>query len=64
MCKNHGKSNGFFPACVQEDNPTNKSQPPFHLELKWVSTRSDMHAANNSKSLVACEITDCELINI
>ena len=23
-----------------------------------------MHAANNSKSLVACEITACELINL
>ena len=53
-----------FLASVQEDNPTTDSQPPFHLELNWVSTRSDMHVANNSKSLVACEITDFELMNI
>ena len=62
--KYHGKSNGFLPACVQANNPTTDSQPPFHLELNWVSTGSNMHANNNSKSSVSCEIIDCELINI
>ena len=64
MQKYHGKSNGCLGACVKPNNPTTDSHLPFHLELNWVSTGSDMHAANNSKSLVACEITDCELINI
>ena len=50
-------------ACVQADNVTTDSLLPFHLELNWVSTGSDMHAANNSKFSVACEITTCELIN-
>jgi hypothetical protein len=36
---------------------------PFICYLNWVSTRSDMHVVNNGKSSVACEITDCELIN-
>ena len=45
------------------DNFTTDSQLPFHLELNWVSTGSDMHAVNSSKYLVACEATDCELIN-
>ena len=56
--------NGCFPTCVQEDNPTTDSQLPFHLELNWVCTRSDMHATNNSESSLVCEITNCELINI
>ena len=59
-----GTSNVCVLACVQEDNVTIDSQLPFHLELNWVSTISDMHAVNNSKSSVACEITTCELINI
>jgi hypothetical protein len=59
-----GTSNVCLPACVQADNVTTDSQLPFHLELNWVSTGSDMHATNNSKSSVACEITDCELNNI
>ena len=44
--------------------PTTDSQHPFHLDLNSVSTGTDMHAVNNGKSLVACEITDCELNNI
>ena len=59
-----GTSNVCVVACVQLDNVTTDSLLPFHLELNWVSTGSDMHAANNSKSSVACEIIDCELINI
>ena len=64
MHKYHGHSNRCLAASVQANNPTTDSQLPFHLELNCVSTVSDMHAANNSKSSVACEITDCELINI
>ena len=62
--KYHGHSNGFLVAWVQPNNPTTNSQLPFHLHLNWVSTKSNMHATNNSKSSVACEITDCELTNI
>ena len=58
-----GTSNVCVVACVQPDNVTTDSLLPFHLELNWVSTGSDMHAINSSKSLVACETTDCELIN-
>ena len=58
-----GTSNECVVACVQPDNVTTDSLLPFHLELNWVSTRSDMHVVNNSKSSVACETTDCELIN-
>jgi hypothetical protein len=36
---------------------------PFTCYLNWVSTGFDMHVVNNGKSSVACEITDCELIN-
>ena len=56
-----GTYNVCVVACVQPDDGTIDSLLPFHLELNWVSTRSDMHAINNSKSLVACEATDCEL---
>ena len=49
---------------MQADNVTTDSQLPFHLELNWDSTGYDMHATNNSKSPVACEISTCELINI
>ena len=58
-----GTSNVCVVACVQSDNVTTDSLLPFHLELNWVSTGSDMHAVNNSKSSVACDTTDCELIN-
>jgi hypothetical protein len=45
-------------------NVTTDSQTvPFTYYLNWVSTGSDMHVVNSGKSLVACEITDCELIN-
>jgi hypothetical protein len=45
-------------------NVSNDSQTvPFTYYLNWVSTGSDMHVVNNGKSSVACEITDCELIN-
>ena len=64
MHKYHGHSNGCFFVCVQPNNPTADSQLPFHLDLNQVSTGFDMHATNNTKSSVACEITDCELINI
>ena len=56
--------NGCMVAWVQHNNPTTDSQLPFHLDLNWVSTGTDMHATNNSESSVACEITNCELINI
>ena len=58
-----GTSNVCVVARVQPNNVTTDSLLPFHLELNWVSTRSDMHAINNSKYSVACETTDCELIN-
>ena len=58
-----GTSNVCVLACVQADNVTTDSYLPFHLELNWVSTGFDMHVANISKSSVACEIIDCELIN-
>ena len=58
-----GTSNVCVLTLVQADNVTTDSLLPFHLELNWVSTGSDMHAVNNSKSLVACETTDFELIN-
>jgi hypothetical protein len=45
-------------------NVTNDRQiVPFTCYLNWVSTGSDMHVVNSGKSSVACEITDCELIN-
>jgi hypothetical protein len=36
---------------------------PFTCYLNWVSTGSDMHVVNSGKYSVACETTDCELIN-
>ena len=36
---------------------------PFMCYLNWVSAGSDMHVVDNGKSSVACEITDCKLIN-
>ena len=59
MFKYHGHSNGWLVACVQANNVTSDSQIPFHLELNWVCTGSDMHATNNSKSSISCEITTC-----
>jgi hypothetical protein len=45
-------------------NVTTDSQTvPLTCYLNWVSTRSDMHVVNSGKSSVACEITDCDLIN-
>ena len=58
-----GTSNVCVFALVQADNVTTDSLLPFHLELNWVSTRSDLHATYNSKSSVSCETTDCELNN-
>ena len=58
-----GTSNVCVVACVKPDNFTTDSLLPFHLELNWVSTRSDMHVVNNRKSSVACDTTNCELIN-
>ena len=58
-----GTSNVCLLTCVQTDNVTTDSLLPFHLELNWVSTGSEMHVVNNSKYLVSCETTDCELIN-
>ena len=49
---------------LQPNNPTTDSQLRFHLDLNWVSTRSDMHATNNSKSSATCEIIVYELIDI
>ena len=60
-----GTSNVCVIACVQEDILTTNSYLPFHLELKWVSTGSDMHAVNCSKPPVACETTgSSELIQV
>jgi len=42
---------------------TDSQTVPFTCYLNWVSTGSDMHVVNSGKSSVACEITDCELIN-
>jgi hypothetical protein len=36
---------------------------PFTCYLNLVSTGSDIHVVNSGKYSVACEITDCELIN-
>ena len=36
---------------------------PFTCYLNWVSTGSDMHVVNNGESSVACDTTNCELIN-
>ena len=58
-----GTSNVCVVACVQPDNVTTDSLLPFHLEINWVSIGSNMHVVNNSKYSVACETTDCELIN-
>ena len=58
-----GTSNVCVVACLQLDNVTIDSLLPFRLELSWVSTGSDMQVVNNSKSLVACETTNCELLN-
>ena len=58
-----GTSNVCVVSCVQPDNVTTNILLPFHLELNWVSTGSDMHAVTNSKSSVACEATNFELIN-
>ena len=62
--KDHGQSNECLVAWVQPNNPTTDSQHPFLLDLNWVSIGTDMHTSNNSKSSVACDITDCELNNI
>ena len=52
---------GFMSALT---NVTIDSQTiPFTCYLNWVSTGSDMHVVNNGKSSVACEFTDCEIIN-
>jgi hypothetical protein len=52
---------GFMSALT---NVTTDSQTvPFTYYLNWVSTGSDMHVVNSGKYSVACEITDCELIN-
>jgi hypothetical protein len=42
---------------------TDSQTVPFTCYLNWVSTGSDMHVVNSGKSSVACETTDCELIN-
>jgi hypothetical protein len=42
---------------------TDSQTVPFTYYLNWVSIVFDMHAVNNGKSSVACETTDCELIN-
>jgi hypothetical protein len=52
---------GFMSAFT---NVTNDSQiVPFTCYLNWVSIGYDMHVVNSGKYSVACEITDCELIN-
>ena len=58
-----GSSNVCVLARVQADDVTTNSLLYFHLELNWVSIESDMLVANNSISLVSCEIITCELIN-
>ena len=62
--KYHGNIQCVCACMCASRNVTTDSKLPFHLELNWVSTGSDMHATNNSKSSVSYEITDCELINI
>jgi hypothetical protein len=45
-------------------NVTTDSQiVPLTCYLKWVSTGSNRHVVNSAKSSVACETTDCEIIN-
>jgi hypothetical protein len=49
--------------CALTNVTTDSQTVPFTCYLNWVSTGSEMHVVNSSKSSVAREIIDCELIN-
>jgi hypothetical protein len=64
LCNPHGHMKCVCGCMSASTKFTTDSQTvPFTCYLNWVSTGSDMHVVNNCKYLVACEITDCELIN-
>jgi hypothetical protein len=64
MCIPHGHIHYVCGCMSALTNVTNDSQTiPFTYYLNWVSTGSDMHVVNSGKYLVACEITNYELIN-
>jgi hypothetical protein len=64
LCNPHGKIHCVCGCMSALNNVTTDSQTVFFTcYLNWVSTGSDMHVVNNGKSTVACETTDCELIN-
>jgi hypothetical protein len=64
LCIPHGHIQCVCGCMSALTNVTTDSQTvPFTCYLNWVSTGSDMHVVNSGKSSVACEITDCELIN-
>ena len=64
LCNPHGHIQCVCGCMSALTNVTTYSQTiPFTCYLNWVSTKSDMHVVNSGKSLVACEIIDCELIN-
>jgi hypothetical protein len=64
MCINHGNIQCVCGCMSALTNVTTDSQTvPFTCYFNWVSIGSDMHVVNSGKSSVACEITNCELIN-
>jgi hypothetical protein len=64
LCNPHGNIHCVCGCMSALTNVTIDSQTiPFTCYLNWVSTGSYMHVVNSGKSPVACEITDCELIN-
>jgi hypothetical protein len=64
LCNPHGHIQCVCGCMSLVTNVTIDSQiVPFTCYLNWVSTGSDMHVVNSGRSSVACEITNCELIN-
>jgi hypothetical protein len=64
LCNPHGHIQCVCGCMSALTNVTIDSQTVhFTCYLNWVSTGSDMHVVNSGKSSVACETTDCELIN-
>ena len=49
--------------CMCEQITTDSQTIPFTCYFNWVSTGYDMHVVNCGESSVACEFTDCELMN-
>jgi hypothetical protein len=64
MCIPHGHIQCVCGCMSALINVTTDSQTvPFTCYLNCISIGSDMRVVNSGKSSVACEITDCELIN-